>query len=256
VKSLPRKKPPPHVFTVLSHIMFTLSLSLSLSPNTLIGPLSAYNLFFKDERAKMLANITENKEGGGAEGKDAAAAADGGGDSGKKRKADDQLDDDRDTTANPEEDEVKKSASTGDSPAAATADSSNPSPSPNSKKKRIGFAAMAQTIAAKWKVIDEETHNKYKVIAGEDMKRYRKQMEAYQQEQRQGLEKSREMLESTVDDSTKQQYFSAGTASGSNPGGGGDDDRVDDVGGGDDDGAGSDGGNNGGGGDGGVGDDV
>jgi hypothetical protein len=213
--------------------------SLSLSQST--GPLSAYNLFFKDERAKMLANIPENKEG---DKDDAAASADGGGgDSGKKRKPDDQLDDDRDTTANPDEDqpegeEGKKSSS---SDAAAAADAKPASP--NSKKKRIGFAAMAQSIAAKWKVIDEETHNKYKEIAGEDMKRYRKQMEAYQQEQRQGLEKSREILESTVDDSTKQQYFSAGTA-GSNQGGGRGDDGGDDDGG----GGGSDGGNDDGGG--------
>ena len=37
------------------------------------------------------------------------------------------------------------------------------------------------------------------------MKRYRKQMEAYQQEQRQGLEKSREMLDVSADNNNNNE---------------------------------------------------
>lgn len=47
------------------------------------------------------------------------------------------------------------------------------------KKGKIGFAAMAQAIAAKWKMIDEPTLTHYRQIASEDMKRYRKEMETY-----------------------------------------------------------------------------
>jgi hypothetical protein len=50
------------------------------------------------------------------------------------------------------------------------------------KKGKIGFAAMAQAIAAKWKLIDEKSLAHYRDIASEDMKRYRKEMEEYEQD--------------------------------------------------------------------------
>jgi hypothetical protein len=50
------------------------------------------------------------------------------------------------------------------------------------KKSKIGFAAMAQAIAAKWKVIDEQTLAHYREIASQDMKRYRQEMEEYKQD--------------------------------------------------------------------------
>lgn len=46
------------------------------------------------------------------------------------------------------------------------------------------------------------------------MKRYRKEMEAYVQKQREGLEQSREHLEKLVDEETKKRYFGDGNTPG------------------------------------------
>ena len=113
-------------------------------------PLSAYNLFFKDERAKMIAElgIDDSSEGGKNEDGDDNGST-------KKRKAD--------------------------------ADSDQPAPK---KSKGVGFAPMAKKIAAKWKTIDETSLEKYKEMAANDMERYRKEMDAYRKKQRGSLEQT------------------------------------------------------------------
>lgn len=139
-------------------------------------PLSAYNIFFKDERAKILAGIpdkdpNEEEEEGDEESKVKAEEGEGG----------------------KEEEDGEKKAS-------------------GKKKKRvphgkIGFESLAKIVGQRWKELPPEELDIYKKRAEEDMKRYRKEMEAYVQKQREGLEQSREHLEKLVDEETKKRYF-------------------------------------------------
>jgi hypothetical protein len=174
-------------------------------------PLSAYNLFFKDERARMLEEIpTPEKE----------------------------AEDDSDTGENPEESTADKDATTADKEGTTdkelTTDKEGASSSsakrssdekdkvenkkvvvPSSRKRRrpphgkISFEKMAQVIGRRWKQIDPDRLAEYKKHASTDMKRYKKEMEVYLLRQRQGLEESREQLESTVDEETKAKYFAS-----------------------------------------------
>ena len=140
-------------------------------------PLSAYNIFFKDERAKILANIpdkTEEDEEGDGEGKPV-----------KKEEGEEAKDGDE----NAEGDKKKTSGK---------------------KRKRvphgkIGFESLAKIVGQRWKELPPDELEQYKARAEEDMKRYRKEMEAYVQKQREGLEQSREHLEKLVDDETKRR---------------------------------------------------
>jgi HMG-box domain len=150
--------------------MFTLS-SLYLP----VGPLSAYNLFFKDERARMLTDVEEQK------------ATTSNQSSGMKRKGVDEYsiepgsfdifeENDNDNG----DDDLKLPALRHVINHADDAEGEEQEISLQmSKKGKIGFAAMAQAIAAKWKLIDEQTLSNYREIASEDQKRYRKEMETY-----------------------------------------------------------------------------
>jgi HMG (high mobility group) box len=150
-------------------------------------PLSAYNLFFKDERAKILSNIPDKPEEDeeGASGEDGEKAI-------KKEEGEDG--------GAAEEGEKKKPAS-------------------GKKRKRvphgkIGFESLAKIVGQRWKELPPEDLEQYKKRAEEDMKRYRKEMEAYVQKQREGLEQSREHLEKLVDEETKKRYFGDAATSG------------------------------------------
>lgn len=139
-------------------------------------PLSAYNIFFKDERAKILSGIPDKPE-----------EEDEGEDDGEKavKKEDGE-------EGGSEEGEKKKAS--------------------GKKRKRvphgkIGFESLAKIVGQRWKELPPEELEHYKKRAEEDMKRYRKEMEAYVQKQREGLEQSREHLEKLVDEETKKRYF-------------------------------------------------
>ncbi|KAL3910815.1 MAG: hypothetical protein SGILL_007542, partial [Bacillariaceae sp.] len=145
-------------------------------------PLSAYNIFFKDERANILANIPdktdEDEEGGSKDGEDKPVKKE----EGDEGKAEEEG-----------EGDGKKKAST-------------------KKRKRvphgkIGFESLAKIVGQRWKELPPDELEKYKKRAEVDMKRYRKEMEAYVQKQREGLEQSREHLEKLVDEETKKRYF-------------------------------------------------
>lgn len=105
-------------------------------------PLSAYNLFFKDERAIILAEITAAR---GSEGETEA----------KKESSDDEGADGND--------EEKTKGRKRKKP-------------PHGK---IGFESLAKTIGQRWQKLEGERMEKYKKLAAEDMTRYKKQMEVF-----------------------------------------------------------------------------
>lgn len=145
-------------------------------------PLSAYNIFFKDERAKILAGIPDKKEGEEEED-----------DEGKEKdgdKADNE--DEKDTDGKKTVGKKRKRVPHG----------------------KIGFESLAKIVGQRWKELPPEELDTYKKRAEEDMKRYRKEMEAYVQKQREGLEQSREHLEKLVDEETKKRYFGDGSNGG------------------------------------------
>lgn len=155
-------------------------------------PLSAYNIFFKDERAKILADIPDKKseeEGEEKEEESKEKTEDGEGGEGGEEK----------TEKDSEEKEESGKKTTG------------------KKRKRvphgkIGFESLAKIVGQRWKELPPEELDVYKKRAEEDMKRYRKEMEAYVQKQREGLEQSREHLEKLVDEETKKRYFGDATS--------------------------------------------
>jgi hypothetical protein len=142
-------------------------------------PLSAYNIFFKDERAYILSGIPDKAD-------------------------DDEDDEDEDDKKTDEDGADGEEGENGEKKKTA-----------GKKRKRIphgkiGFESLAKIVGQRWKELAGDELDKYKKLAEDDMKRYRKEMEAYVQKQREGLEQSREHLEKLVDEETKKRYFGDG----------------------------------------------
>mmetsp|Transcript_55109 Transcript_55109/g.152637 ORF Transcript_55109/g.152637 Transcript_55109/m.152637 type:complete len:455 (-) Transcript_55109:106-1470(-) len=154
-------------------------------------PLSAYNIFFKDERQKILSTIPDKKEGEDDD------------------EDDDEEEEEKKTKTEEGEDEDKAEGEGGKAAGAKKASGKKRKRVPHGK---IGFESLAKIVGQRWKELPPEELDVYKKRAEEDMKRYRKEMEAYVQKQREGLEQSREHLEKLVDEETKKRYF--GDASG------------------------------------------
>jgi hypothetical protein len=110
-------------------------------------PLSAYNLFFKDERAIILAEIT------------AARASEGEKEEVKKESL---LEDEEGEDGNNNDDERTKGRKGKKAP-----------------HGKIGFESLAKTIGQRWQKLEGERMEKYKKLAAEDMTRYKKQMEVF-----------------------------------------------------------------------------
>jgi hypothetical protein len=163
-------------------------------------PLSAYNIFFKDERQKILAEIPDKKDE--EEEKDAEAAAEGG-DAVKKEEGE--------KTEKKEGEEGEASGEKKEGEATGDKDKKDKKAVGNKRKRKphgkIGFESLAKIVGQRWKELPPDELEIYKKRAEEDMKRYRKEMEAYVQKQREGLEQSREHLEKLVDEETKKRYF-------------------------------------------------
>lgn len=123
-------------------------------------PLSAYNIFFKEERARMISAIS-------AESVDTASA---------------------------DEDKSKedKKGATGKRKRASSKNSETGLPSKNGK---IGFESLAKTIGRRWKLLDTGRHEYYKSAAAEEMVRYRKEMEVYRVTRRKAAEEEKEAKE-------------------------------------------------------------
>jgi hypothetical protein len=135
--------------------------------------LSAYNIFFKHERARLIGQEevhTAEEEGNenncsrstekeeqvvSSENLGAAASSTKEGSSGARK---------------------RKKPATNQAPAAQSIDKQK-------KRKTIGFALLAQTIATTWKAMDETSRKKYDALSREDKRRYETEFLAYKAHQ-------------------------------------------------------------------------
>jgi len=131
-------------------------------------PLSAYNWFFKHERARILQEADQN-------------------DSSKSNNDDNEAKDtdteaDRKPQANEDQEANNEMISQGASLVSLSSDPSSTSSSTSKKKKphgKIGFESLAKTIGSRWSKLDEEELAIYKKLADNDMERYKQEMEVY-----------------------------------------------------------------------------
>ena len=116
-------------------------------------PLSAYNIFFKEERNRILNDQKEAAEEDGVP-----------------------------TTITIGEglDNSTKSHGSADEPIPSQSQSSNAEDSKSSdKKKKIGFESLAKLIGRRWQELDEVSMAVYKSKASVDMARYKREMEVW-----------------------------------------------------------------------------
>eukprot|EP00533_Pseudo-nitzschia_delicatissima_P008207 CAMPEP_0116094126 /NCGR_PEP_ID=MMETSP0327-20121206/8965_1 /TAXON_ID=44447 /ORGANISM="Pseudo-nitzschia delicatissima, Strain B596" /LENGTH=674 /DNA_ID=CAMNT_0003585709 /DNA_START=215 /DNA_END=2239 /DNA_ORIENTATION=- len=116
-------------------------------------PLSAYNIFFKEERNRIL---NDQKQAAEEDGVPTTIAI------GKGL------------------DNSTKSHGSADEPIPSESQSSNAEDSKSSdKKKKIGFESLAKLIGRRWQELDEESMAVYKSKASVDMDRYKREMEVW-----------------------------------------------------------------------------
>lgn len=140
-------------------------------------PLSAYNIFFQQERQKLLGGDDAVKE-------DTTDASD------DKHK---DNDDEKKPAANPIGAEPLKST----------------------KRKRgkphhkVTFEAMAKIIGQKWKDLEADKERKkfYQDLAQNDKERYQKEIATWKKQRNAALTEQRKNLEATVDDNIKERYM-------------------------------------------------
>lgn len=131
-------------------------------------PLSAYNIFFKEERNRILNSNQEDATdtNTNADGVPATIAISDGLDtsSGTNREGSEELpSDSRSSAASLPED------------AKSDLDKKN-----NSKHGKIGFESLAKLIGRRWQELDEESMAVYKSKASVDMDRYKREMEVWE----------------------------------------------------------------------------
>jgi HMG-box domain len=211
------------------------------------GPLSAYNLFFKEERIKMLQELgaevpsdnddddDEEEDTTGTSASIEEAYKDDAEEGSNKQKSLQTIqeekagtgsgeckvgDDNDESSANnsnnkkrppskmvsnesQDKDPRSKKAKGGDKKKKETTTTSK------KKKKRnsVGFAVMAKAISARWKAIDQESLARYTAMATTEKARYKSEVDAYQLRKLQEMERNREHLEASLDETTKEAYF-------------------------------------------------
>lgn len=163
-------------------------------------PLSAYNIFFKEERARMVAELLQEKVRESGDSPSSATAA---GDPTISNPAR------VDKTSNQSSDEtcVARTEQT----SAVSVKSENTSDETKRQRKRvrigIGFKKLASEIGKRWKRIDSNRLQEYTRRAEIDKRRYDREMAIYAVKQREQLSETRAQLESTVSEETKRRYF-------------------------------------------------
>jgi hypothetical protein len=170
-------------------------------------PLSAYNIFFKEERQRILEGIPDNldqpstkkvkTEGEVNEGK--GEGDEGEGDEGKGEE--EEKEEEAEKPIKKEEEEagegdeaIKKEdgkETSDDKTGEDQDDKKRKKPTPHGK---IGFENLAKMIGQRWKELDEEQLTYYKKKAEADMKRYKDEMEKFMTKQREASERKMESM--------------------------------------------------------------
>lgn len=135
-------------------------------------PLSAYNIFFKDERAAIMREQFLQSE-----------------------KVQNRRDEDP-TAAN----------------GLPTSVATKKKRHKKSHNKRIGFEDLAKQISTRWKNISAECLADCKKRADEDTKRYKAELEVYMEKHRNALQETHDELALTVSDKAKREYFARAEA--------------------------------------------
>lgn len=154
-------------------------------------PLSAYNIFFKHERARML-------------GEDSGA---------RVLREDTRVTDDK--QAFPTYTDAtgvcvagtEITDATGSTVTVSSKQAKTPRKAPH---RKVGFQEMARVISKKWNSASPETKAEYQALAAQEKERYKQEKAFFLQKQCEGLEKSRKQLEATVDEETRKRYIESG----------------------------------------------
>jgi len=151
-------------------------------------PLSAYNLFFSEERERILKEIEQKEKG-----KDTATTSDTPGVDGETTT---QNTDEKGETSADGDNKSPEALATVTTTTEEKGERSKPKallrpmvPSDNKRRKhrkthgKISFQLLAQKVGQRWKALSLERRKYYQDLAQEDMKRQKKAMELYYQKQ-------------------------------------------------------------------------
>lgn len=144
-------------------------------------PLSAYNIFFKEERARILDGIPAPLGYPGPE------------------EQPDEDDDDQENDDDHEKDEENEKEQGGNDGSPRKEKKGRSSRTIGSKKShhraphgKIGFESLAKTIGLRWKDLTAKEREHYQKLADEDLERYKREMDVYHQAQAEKQRKEEE----------------------------------------------------------------
>jgi hypothetical protein len=150
-------------------------------------PMSAYNVFFKEQREILLSGIPDKKEEEGkVEEKD--PSSDSGG---------------MDNTDRPNGD-VRQL------PAASKPSRRNRNPGRPKPHGKMGFEEMAKIIGHRWKNLNAEEKFRYQEYAKVDRQRYESEKAIWMQQHQETIAQKRAALEQSVDPTIRVRYFESG----------------------------------------------
>ena len=140
-------------------------------------PLSAYNIFFKDERAKMLLEAQKAAEEDAEDKSDAEEDA-------KSKEEEEAPVKEEEGGAGEKEPKEEGDEGTKEEGGEGEAEEKSKKRKREATPGKIGFEKMAKTIAKRWKEISKEDLAKYEARAQEDQKRYKSELAIYLQKKR------------------------------------------------------------------------
>ena len=72
---------------------------------------------------------------------------------------------------------------------------------------KIRFQELGKTIGGMWRALSNEGRRHYEEKANEDKERYKRELDHFKEEEEKYLEATRQILEASVSEETKQRYF-------------------------------------------------